>query len=300
MTVCALPTPPERELARSRVLLLDVRTAGVGIRLLIRDGKRGAAGTSRPSAAATLVRVRLMAPPLASARPHGGGMAYLQPGSSTVWPAGGTWRQDRSGPCCCSRARSPGRQRPVPPRWEEQPRQGWMRAPCAACDHLLGKRRRSWVRSAAPGPRLADPRVGRTDHDHLRDMRLEHPRDLPRVAGHLKRAPIIRAQAPCEQSSASGLVSTRPADRTSPPSAIATAQKSRCTSNPIALTPAPFTRQTDGRTGGQTTPTGPRSQRNGTRGRGGHRKARAQTPIVQEPACPTCVPPGSPCPGARP
>ena len=37
-------------------------------------------------------------------------------------------------------------------------------------------------------------------------------------------------------SSCSGLVSTRPADRTSPPSAIATSQNSRCTSNPTALT----------------------------------------------------------------
>src|SRR5439155_15115152 len=36
-------------------------------------------------------------------------------------------------------------------------------------------------------------------------------------------------------SSCSGVVSTRPAERTSPPSAIATSQKSRCTSNPIAL-----------------------------------------------------------------
>ncbi|MHB1809147.1 MAG: recombinase family protein [Solirubrobacteraceae bacterium] len=57
-----------------------------------------------------------------------------------------------------------------------------------------------------------------------------------------------------------------------------------------------LTRQ-DERRRGQTTPTDPRSRRNRTSRRGAHRKARAQTaPIVQEPACPTCVLPESPYP----
>ena len=41
-------------------------------------------------------------------------------------------------------------------------------------------------------------------------------------------------------SNTSGRVAIRPAERTPPASAIATSQKSRCTSNPIALTRTPF------------------------------------------------------------
>jgi hypothetical protein len=50
----------------------------------------------------------------------------------------------------------------------------------------------------------------------------------------------------CANSSmTSGRVPIRPADRTRPCSAIATSQKSRCTSSPIALTFAPFVDDTD-------------------------------------------------------
>ena len=42
------------------------------------------------------------------------------------------------------------------------------------------------------------------------------------------------------------------------------------------------------------------SSRNRTSRRGGHRKPRAQTPIVQQPACPTCVLPRAPIPVTRP
>ena len=45
-----------------------------------------------------------------------------------------------------------------------------------------------------------------------------------------------RPRLPANSSSASGVVSIRPAERTSPPSAIATSQKSRWTSKPMALT----------------------------------------------------------------
>src|SRR5687768_10180597 len=46
-------------------------------------------------------------------------------------------------------------------------------------------------------------------------------------------------------SNTSGRVAIRPADRTLPASAIATSQKSRCTSNPIALTCTPLADNTD-------------------------------------------------------
>src|SRR4051794_6662683 len=46
-------------------------------------------------------------------------------------------------------------------------------------------------------------------------------------------------------SSTSGRVAIRPADRTSPASEIATSQKSRCTSKPIALTVSPFVDSND-------------------------------------------------------
>src|SRR4051812_8437616 len=48
------------------------------------------------------------------------------------------------------------------------------------------------------------------------------------------------ARLAANASSTSGRVAIRPADRTLPSSAIATTQKSRCTSSPIALTRAPF------------------------------------------------------------
>ena len=36
-------------------------------------------------------------------------------------------------------------------------------------------------------------------------MRLDQPRDLPRVPRHLERHPVIRAKAPCEQLDLLGL-----------------------------------------------------------------------------------------------
>ena len=65
------------------------------------------------------------------------------------------------------------------------------------------------------------------------DMRLEDPRDRERVAGRLQHHLVVAPQAPANSSSASGSVATRPASRTLPASAIATSQKSRCTSNPM-------------------------------------------------------------------
>ena len=97
----------------------------------------------------------------------------------------------------------------------------------------------------------------------------------------------------------SGLVSIRPAERTSPSSAIATSQNSRWTSNPIALTCSSSRRMT-GRSG-----VGKR-----------HRRIRARSATGQvagaanekpglgahrpEPACPSCVLPEAPVPVSRP
>jgi hypothetical protein len=77
-------------------------------------------------------------------------------------------------------------------------------------------------------------------------------------------------------SSACGVVAIRPAERNRPSATIATSQKSRCTSRATALTSPPHYRWASRRTGGQTTSTDPRSQRNRASRRGGHRKARAQ------------------------
>ena len=55
------------------------------------------------------------------------------------------------------------------------------------------------VKAIGLGPRLADAGVGRRDHDHPRDMALEDPRDLPRIARDLQRDPIARIQALREQ-----------------------------------------------------------------------------------------------------
>ena len=95
-------------------------------------------------------------------------------------------------------------------------------------------RQRARVKPIGLRARLRDPGVIRADHDHALHMRLEDPRDLPRAASHLQRHPIRRLKALRQLRSASGVLGTRPAERTSPSSQIATTQKSRCTSRPIA------------------------------------------------------------------
>jgi hypothetical protein len=101
-------------------------------------------------------------------------------------------------------------------------------------------RQRAGVEAVGLRPRLADIGIGGADHYHPGHVRLEDPRDLPRAPGHLERhrsfAPRLRANS----SRRSGVVAIRPADRSTPSSTIATSQKSRCTSNPIAL-PADLT-----------------------------------------------------------
>src|SRR3954468_9390082 len=63
------------------------------------------------------------------------------------------------------------------------------------------------------------------------------------VTSNTTRSSVVRLCA--KSSSTSGRVVIRPADRTLPSSAIATSQKSRCTSSPIDLTFDPFVDDTD-------------------------------------------------------
>src|SRR6188768_349552 len=63
------------------------------------------------------------------------------------------------------------------------------------------------------------------------------------VTSNTTRSVLARLRA--NNSITSGRVSIRPADLTRPCSAIATSQKSRCTSSPIALTFAPSVDDTD-------------------------------------------------------
>ena len=99
-------------------------------------------------------------------------------------------------------------------------------------------------------------------------------------------------------SSASGELSTRSAERTLPSSQIATSQKSRCTSNPIAL-PSALTHTSSsidiGENSGQTTTTDTRSQRTRASRRGGHRITTGSQPIVQT-GPPTTFPKKAPQP----
>ena len=72
------------------------------------------------------------------------------------------------------------------------------------------------------GPGLTDPGVARRDHDHARHMRLENPRDLPRIARHLQRDPVARVKALPEQ-----LQRLRAEPRSDRPTAAARRRRSR-------------------------------------------------------------------------
>ena len=56
-------------------------------------------------------------------------------------------------------------------------------------------RQRPRVQPVGLGPRLADAGVARRDDDHALDVRLDDPRDLPRIAGDLQHHLIVRGQA---------------------------------------------------------------------------------------------------------
>jgi|SRR5215211_1287 len=68
------------------------------------------------------------------------------------------------------------------------------------------------------------------DDEYLADARLEDPHDLARVAGYLETTRSLARRLCANNSSAVGVVSVPPAERTSPASTIATSQKWRWTS----------------------------------------------------------------------
>jgi hypothetical protein len=116
----------------------------------------------------------------------------------------------------------------------------------------------------------------------------------PRIARHLQRDPVARIETPREQLKRLRCGRDPPRRRSRPSSArIATSQKSRCTSSATALTSSSSLSATNGRTGGQTTSTDPRSQRNRASRRGGHRNCRSRSPSSKT-ARQTCVLPESP------
>ena len=98
-------------------------------------------------------------------------------------------------------------------------------------------RQRLRIQPVGLRPRLPDARVTRRDHHHARDVRLDDPRDLPRVAGDLQHHPIVRAQA--LRKDLQHLRPGRNPPRRPHPAGLGDviSQKSRCTSNPIALYP---------------------------------------------------------------
>jgi hypothetical protein len=60
-------------------------------------------------------------------------------------------------------------------------------------------RQRARVETIGLRPRLADTGVTRRDDDHPRHVRLENPRDRPRIARHLQRNQITRVETLREQ-----------------------------------------------------------------------------------------------------
>ena len=109
----------------------------------------------------------------------------------------------------------------------------------------------------------------------------------------------LGARLCANSSSRSGVVAIRPAERTAPPSQIATSQKSRCTSNPIALPTAPTSPSSlvnEWRTSGRTTTTDACSRHIRASRRGGHRNSPSSKLIVQN-GLPNRVLRESPCPG---
>jgi hypothetical protein len=89
---------------------------------------------------------------------------------------------------------------------------------------------------------------------------------------------------------------------TAPASQIATSQKSRCTSNPIALPSDPLTTTSSprwtGRTSGRTTTTDTCSRHNPGKPQGRPRETSPRSKRIVQSGLPGCVLPESPCPGS--
>ena len=141
--------------------------------------------------------------------------------------------------------------------------------------------------------------VSRGLHDHHpRDVRLDDPRDLPRVAGHLQRHPIARAEALREQLQRlrRRLDPARRADLAGLDDRdLAEVAMHVQPDRPHHRAPPSLARQTGDRWANDTDGFALAAQPGQSQGR--PPKSRARSPSSQEPACPACVLPESPCPG---
>jgi hypothetical protein len=135
---------------------------------------------------------------------------------------------------------------------------------------------RAGVEPVGRRARLPDSRVARMHDQHLADVRLEDPRDLPRVAGHLERHPIACAEALREQLQRRrrGLDPARRTDlaRLHDRDLAEVAVDLQ----PDAPHPLSFLAVDQQGTGGQTTQTDSCSQHTRAGRRGGHRKVGLQ------------------------
>jgi hypothetical protein len=119
----------------------------------------------------------------------------------------------------------------------------------------------------------------------------------PPLTSSATRSSALRLRA--NSSSRSGVVSTRPAERTAPSSAIATSQKSRCTSTPIdlptALTSSSSRRWTGEQAGERQRPIRARGTTRASRRGGQRRQARARS-ASSKTACPAAFSQKAPVP----
>jgi hypothetical protein len=153
---------------------------------------------------------------------------------------------------------------------------------------------RSHVEAVGLRAGLTGAGVARRDDDHPRDVRLDDPRDLPRVAGDPSATQSRGSRLWSNSSSASGRTAIRPAERTRPSATIATSQKSRWTSSATALTCPSF--DVDNDVG---EPVGKRHRRIRARSATGQVAGAANekpgsTAHRPKTACPTCVLPKGP------
>jgi hypothetical protein len=162
----------------------------------------------------------------------------------------------------------------------------------ARCAHPAGRSSRApWRIPVSDG--LHRPATARRGLDDPRDLPQRYP-SPPSDAIH--RGPGSRRTA----RSLGLVVAIRPQERSSPLLDSATSQKSDAASNPPTSPAPPSPRQDRRETRWANDKPTIRALKGatGTSRRGGQPKSRLQTPIVQEPACPTMRSPRSPCPGS--